>query len=449
MALATTTWSLKHLAAVVGTASIANALNPIVQTRYTADPAPLVHDGRLYVFTGHDEVGGLGFNMHDYRLYSTDDLANWKDHGSPMGHNSFDWADAHAWASQAIERNGKFYWYASVAGPGVGFTIGVGVADNIEGPYRDAIGEPLVPLTEIDPSVFIDDDGQAYLYWGNPSVLYVKLNEDMISYDGNITEYPLDEAGFSRRVGGDPDRPTLYEEAPWLFKRNDLYYLLWAAGWPETLRYSTGPTPEGPWTYGGMMMDLTGESATNHPGIVEYEGNWYMFYHNDKLPGGSFNTRSVSIEEFEFGEDGSIPLMSMTTDGPAQIKDLDPFVRVEAETIAFSSGLSTESSSQGGMNVCLVSNNDYIRVNGVAFGVGANSFTASVASASRGGTLELHIDSRDSTLIGSLQVPPTGGWQIWETLTTSVEVEGTHDLYFVFKGDEGDDLFNFDWWQFE
>ncbi|KAM0234983.1 hypothetical protein ACHAP5_009887 [Fusarium lateritium] len=201
--------AMTALVSLMSTANLVHTLNPIVQTRYTADPAPLVHNGRLWVFTGQDEPGGPGF-----------------DHGSPMSIDTFEWADAHAWASQAIERDGKFYWYASIAGPNVGFSIGVGVADNVEGPYRDAIGKPLVPLTEIYRSPFIDDDGQAWLYWGNPSLLYLKLNDDITSFEDNITKYPLDEEGFSTRVPANEKRPTLYEEGPWLFKWDDLYYLL-------------------------------------------------------------------------------------------------------------------------------------------------------------------------------------------------------------------------------
>ena len=139
------------------------AQNPIVQTNYTTDPAPMVHDGRLYVYTGHDEDKADFFWMQEWRVYSTADMVNWTDHGSPLALEDFSWADDRAWAAQCIERNGKFYWYicahSKLSG---GMAIGVAVGDSPTGPFRDAIGKPLFDngsWDHIDPSVFIDDDG--------------------------------------------------------------------------------------------------------------------------------------------------------------------------------------------------------------------------------------------------------------------------------------------------
>ena len=165
--------------------SPAQADNPIVQTIYTADPAPLVYNGRVYLYTGHDEDGSTTFNMQEWRVWSSDDMANWTDHGSPMNLDTFSWARSDAWAGQAIERGGKFYWYVPVINDATGGSaIGVAVSDSPTGPFRDALGHPLIVSSEIDPSVFIDTDGQAYLYWGNPNLWYVKLNADMISLLG-------------------------------------------------------------------------------------------------------------------------------------------------------------------------------------------------------------------------------------------------------------------------
>ncbi len=177
--------------------SPAQADNPIIQTIYTADPAPLVHNGRVYLYTGHDEDGSTTFNMKDWRVWSSDDMANWTDHGSPLSLDTFSWAGANAWAGQAIERNGKFYWYVPTSERTTGqFAIGVAVSDSPTGPFRDALGHPLVTNAEIDPSVFIDDDGQAYLYWGNPNLWYVKLNADMISYSGAVDPDPAHHGGL-------------------------------------------------------------------------------------------------------------------------------------------------------------------------------------------------------------------------------------------------------------
>src|SRR5687768_7516510 len=146
--------------------SVARADNPIIQTIYTADPAPLVHNGRLYLYTGHDEDGATWFTMKEWRVWSSADMVNWTDHGSPLNIASFSWAKQDAWAGQAVERNGKFYWYVPVVTKATGRpAIGVAVADSPTGPFRDALGRPLVENGEIDPSVMIDDNGQAYLYW--------------------------------------------------------------------------------------------------------------------------------------------------------------------------------------------------------------------------------------------------------------------------------------------
>ncbi|MEJ2852446.1 MULTISPECIES: family 43 glycosylhydrolase [unclassified Saccharothrix] len=159
--------------------AVARADNPIVQHIYTADPAPMVHNGRVYLYTGHDEDGSTTFVMKEWRVWSSEDMVNWTDHGSPMNLATFSWADADAWAGQAIARNGKFYWYVPVRRRGGGMAIGVAVADSPTGPFRDAIGRPLVENGEFDPTVFIDDDGQAYMYWGNPNLWYVRLNADL------------------------------------------------------------------------------------------------------------------------------------------------------------------------------------------------------------------------------------------------------------------------------
>ncbi|KAK2810898.1 hypothetical protein FQN50_002489 [Emmonsiellopsis sp. PD_5] len=449
------TWPMAYGLLSVGQllagAGFAKADNPIVQPIFTTDPAPLVVDGRVYLFTGHDEDGATYYDMRDWQLYSSSDMANWQHHGSPASLETFPWAKQDAWAGHTIERNGKFYLYVPVVDNGSGgMSIGVAVSENITGPYEDAIGGPLLGNGEIDPNVFIDDDGQAYLYWGNPNLWYVKLNEDMISYSGDLVQVELTAEGFGSREGN-PDRPTQYEEGPWVYKRGDIYYIIYAAVCcPENIQYSTGPSVTGPWTYGGIVMNTAGTSITNHPGIIDFNNQTYFFYHNTALPGGGSFARSVCVESFEYNDDGSIPEIMMTEEGPEQVGTLDPFVRQEAETIAWSEGIETEICSEGGMNVGSINNGDFIKVKGVAFGDGASTFTASVASETNGGSIELHLGSKDGTLIGTCEVTGTGGWQTWTTVECPVtEATGTSDLFFVFTGSGDDFLINFDWWQFK
>ena len=388
------TRSFLTIAILLNTSAIF-ADNPVVQTIYTADPAPMVYNGVCYLYTGHDADTAKNFIMDDYRCYSSTDMQNWTDHGSPMSWREFSWAKGDCWAGQCIYRNGKFYYYVPLNQAAGGWmAIGVGVSTSPTGPFTDPLGKPLVKSGGcIDPTVFIDDDGQAYLYWGNPDLKYVKLNEDMISYSGNIVNVPMTTESFGVRA--DTARTTSYEEGPWFYKRNNLYYLVFAAGpLSEHIGYSTSPGPTGPWNYGGVAMSDKG-SFTNHPGICDYKGKSYFFYHNRALPGGNGYHRSVCVEEFTYNADGSFPIVNMGTTGPAQVENLNPYDTVQAETICWESGVETEECSEGGIDVGYINDGDYIKVKGVDFGSGAKSFDARVASAKSGGNIELHLDSPD------------------------------------------------------
>jgi arabinoxylan arabinofuranohydrolase len=452
-----------------GLFGVVNADNPIVQTRYTADPAPMVHNGRVYVFVSHDEDSAKSFfDMRDWRLYSTDDMVNWLDHGSPLGLGAFDWVQSDAWAGQVVERDGKFFWYVPMSQKGGERAIGVAVADNVTGPYEDAIGEPLIANDEIDPHTFIDDDGQAYMYWGNPNLWYAPLNEDMISLKEEPSQLNLTIESFGPRRDNDSDRPSAYEEGPWVYKRGELYYILYASNCcDEDIRYSTAPTPRGPWTYRGVVMESQSRAFTNHPGYVEFQGNNYFFYHNGALPRGGGYWRSVAVEQFLYNQDGTIPRMTMTERGVSQLKHVDPYVRQEAELIAFSRGVGTEDCKDegGGMNVNRIRQRDFIKVGGVDFGKGASSVSLRVASGGNGGSVQIRLDNWErGWKAGECEVPSTGGWQDWTTVTCDIRgAEGVHDLFFAFyptdedrvdmyperPEDKGNVLFSFNWWQFE
>jgi hypothetical protein len=332
------------------------------------------------------------------------------------------------------------------------------VADNPFGPFTDPVGKPLIggKYDSIDPTVFIDDNGQAYLYWGNPRCWYVKLNKDMISYDTSIGDNGLvvldmTVEAFGKRSKDDAKRPTTYEEGPWLYKRTGLYYLFFAGGpISEHLGYSTSKSPEGPWKYGGVVMPTQGRSFTDHPGVVDFKGKTYLFYHNGALPDGGGFHRSVCVEELKFNADGTVPTLNMTTNGPAPVGYLNPFKRTEAETIAWESGVETAKNSAAGVYVTDISNGDYIKVCNVDFTVtGAARFIASVAGATDGGAIELRLDDPSGALIGTLKVKPTGDLNKWETQSCDVSsAKGVHDLVLKFTGSDGMQL-NFDWWKFE
>ncbi|MDR2883418.1 MAG: glycoside hydrolase family 43 protein [Alistipes sp.] len=451
-------------AAIVALCAV-RAQNPIIRTMYTADPAPLVHRDTLFVFVGHDEddAPARTFLMREYRLFSTVDMVNWTDHGAALRTGEIDWSVGDASAAQVIERNGKFYYYVSTQNntPGAGgVSVGVLVADNIRGPYRDPLGRALVTnqmtpqarhsWDDLDPTVFIDDDGHAYLFWGNNACYWVRLGEDMISLDGPIHALDVrDESIFG------PD----FEEAPWVYKRGGTYYMIYASGLPESIHYATAPEPDGPWKYRGVVMPRQGGIGTNHPGVVDYRGRSYFFYHNDFLPGGHDHRRSVAVEEFAYNPDGTIPLMTMTEGVARSIAPLDPYRRVEAETMALSQGVKTAGGygvDRGGNcvreEVCVTSihDGDYIRVREVDFGAeGASTFTARTSSRWFGGEIELRLDTTDGPVIGTLRAPYTREWENWSIDSAPVTgATGVHDLYFVFRGGAPHELLRFDHWSF-
>ena len=434
--------------------TFATAQNPIICDRYTPDPAPYVHGDTLYLFVDHDEdetVNGY-FTMKDWLLYSTVDMVNWTYRGTPMTSATFStWAkqDNDCWASQCIERNGKWYWYVTATVKDGGYPgIGVAVANSPAGPYKDAIRKPLVKgWFKIDPTVMIDDNGQAYLYYGNNNLWYVKLNKNMTSFTGSeVSVNVKNETAFGphKNENGDPN----FEEASWIYKRGDKYYLEYAAGGvPEHWAYSTADKATGPWTYQGKILKEAEGSFTIHGGSVEFRGHHYLFYHNGKLPGGGGYKRSTCIEEYTPNEDGTIPSIKFTTKGVAPLQTLNPYELQEAETINQSSGIKCE----GDYNGCYVTNitsGDYIKVRNVDFGeAGAQSFTARVRTETKG-TLNIRVGSKSSTIKGKLTIESTNGEWADVTCELSSAITGVRDLFFTFQGN-GSSLFDFDNWRFD
>lgn len=415
----------------------------IIQTKYTADPAPMVYKDTVFLYTSHDEDDADGFKMLDWLLYTSTDMINWTDHGIVASLKDFGWntQDNGAWAVQCIERNGKFYLYCPLQAQ----AIGVLVADSPYGPFKDPLGKPLIQnsIEDIDPTAFIDDDGQAYLYWGNPHVYYVKLNEDMISYSGGIVKQEV--------------TPKHYQEGPWTYKRNGHYYMAFASTCcPEGIGYAMSDKPIGPWTTKGYIMRPTDKTRGNHPGIIDYKGASYLFGHSyDLLHYDTYDhheRRSVSVAKMHYNPDGTIQEVHYWPENVLeQLETLNPYRRVEAETMAWGFRLKTKKMANGGICVTHIGNNDSLCVRGVDFGKkGAKKFSISAASADKGGTIELHLDHIDGPLIGVVAVQPTGGMDNYKWMSCAVKgAKGVHDLYFRFKGTKQKELFNLDYWEFK
>lgn len=420
-----------------------NAQRPIIQTKYTADPAPMVYNDTVFLYTTHDEDDAEGFKMQDWLLYTSTDMVNWTDHGVVASLKSFDWVkrDNGAWAEQVVERNGKFYMYCPIHGNG----IGVLVSDSPYGPFKDPLGKPLVWQKEhwddIDPTVFIDEDGQAYMYWGNPNCYYVKLNEDMISYSGDIVKLK--------------ETPEHYQEGPWFYKRNGHYYLAFASTCcPEGIGYAMSDSPTGPWKTKGYIMRPTEGTRGNHPGIMDYKGKSYVFGLNYDLLKLETNThyerRSVSVAEMHYNEDGTIQEVPYWADTKLeQIGTFNPFRKVEAETMAWGYGLKTAPNADKSLSVVDVNNGEYICVRGVNFGKNkARCFEVS-ALPLEGGNLKIRLDAPDGKIVGNVNIPQGNETSKYELYSCEVNaVSGIHDLYLSFEGENNKDLFELDYWKF-
>ena len=427
-------------------ATTMQAQDPIIQTKFTADPAPMVHNDTVFLYTTHDEDDANGFKMKDWLLYTSTDMVNWKDCGAVASLKDFKWYDGDngAWAEQVIERNGKFYMYCPIHGHG----IGVLVADSPYGPFVDPIGKPLVWQREhwddIDPTVWIDDDGQAYMYWGNPNTYYVKLNEDMISCSGKIVklDYKIKD----------------YQEGPWFYKRNGHYYLAFASTCcPEGIGYAMSNSPTGPWEYKGHIMDHTDRTRGNHPGIIDYKGKSWVFGLNYDILRIStpkhHERRSVSVAPMHYNADGTIQEVPYFKDTKLEPVDtFNPFQKVEAETMAWGYGLKTfEEHKNGKIFIALrdIDDGETLLLRNVDLGAGAKKFTARTASLNKGGVIEIHLNDKNGPCIGKLKVPQTGSLENYvETSCKLKKTAGVHPITFVFKGKNvKEDMFRFDAWE--
>lgn len=295
--------------------------NPIIRDKFTADPAPLVVGDRLYLYVGHDEAQrDQMFNMREWLVYSTTDMRVWTDHGPIMKVADFTWAKQDAWASQAIQKDGRFWFYAAVEHDSThpGKAIAVAVSDSPIGPFVDAKGSALITnemtpkgthsWEDIDPTVLTDDNGTTWIAWGNRQCYIAKLKPNMIEIDGEITEIT----------------PPHFEEGPWLHKNGDTYYLTYASLDRDTHRdekisYSTAPSIRGPWTHHGELTGSGKYSFTIHPGIAEFQDQWYIFLHNAALTIGDLNgaigRRAVTVERLHHNEDGTLQAVPQTDAG--------------------------------------------------------------------------------------------------------------------------------------
>jgi len=423
------------------------AHNPIISQKYTADPSAMVYNDRVYVYCSRDDNNNENYDIIDYTLISSDDLVNWTDHGEVFKvPRDASWA-TNAYAPSCVHRNGKFYLYF----PDGGNSIGVAVADKPEGPFQDALKHALVtrdmPNCNVpwlfDPCAFIDDDGQAYLYFGGgdkengKNLRVIKLNSDMISVSGSAVTINAPESF----------------EAAFMHKQGDTYYFSYATTGASKIDYLTSKNPIENFTYKGTLFDnpaINGQNINrynnNHTSVVNYKNKWYLFYHDRRLSDAVYK-RNVSVDLLTYNTDGSIKKVTCTNEGPAQVKYLNPFDTVQAETIDRQKGIKTDVCSEGGIMLTNLSEGDYTNVSGVDFGDGAKKFEVRAASASNGGSIELRLGSENGKLIGTCAISGTGGWTTWKTFSCDItNCSGVQDLYLVYKG--SGEPFRLNWYRF-
>ena len=324
----------------VATLSV-SAQNPIVRNQFTADPTARVFNGHVYLYPSHDipapssvskiagHLASEWFCMADYHVFSSDNLTDWQDHGVIVSQEQVPWGkpDAYSmWAPDCVEKGGKYYFYfPNAPKSGRGFAIGVATADSPTGPFRIA-AQPIRGVMGIDPCVLVDTDGTAYLYWSGMGIRGARLKDNMTELDGELETVTFPQGG-TMQVGGQQMQglPDGFKEGPFAFRRGDWYYL--TVPWvrkekgTETLAYAMSRSPLGPWDFKGVFMAEHADSCwTNHHSFVEYQGQWYLFYHHNDYSPLADKRRSACIERVTFRKDGTIQEVKSTLRGVGTTK---------------------------------------------------------------------------------------------------------------------------------
>ena len=475
--------------------------NPLVTTDFGADPYAIVYNGRVYVYMTSDDYeydakGNLKGNSFGYiktlRIISSDDMVNWTDHGEIKvagNDGAAKWAN-HSWAPaiayKKIDGKDKFFLYFANDASG----IGVLEADTPLGPWKDPIGKALLtkqtPGCEgvewcFDPAVLVDDDGSAYIYFGggvpggegasesqrnNPKTARVaKLGKDMISIDGKAEEI---------------DAPCMFEDSG-IFKYGNKYYYSYCSnfmsphkkGYPGygTICYMVSENPMGPFKYAGEVFknpqDWFGVGGNNHHATFVYEGKSYFIYHAQTLskaqeeaqglaPGTlTKGYRSTHIDPIELNSDGTIRPIKGTYEGISQLKTINPYERIDAETVAWNAGIKIADCAEEGKlfkdfnrQITDLQDGDWTSVAQAAFGDrGATEFTVKAASKS-GGQIEIHMDSPEGALVGTVNVEATGSEDTFKEFSCKLDrITDTHNVFLVFKG-KAENLMNVDYYSF-
>ena len=425
------------------------AQNPIITNQFTADPSARVFEGKVYLYPSHDILAGEGrgrvgwFCMEDYRVFSSENLVDWTDHGMIVSQEKVPWVNSKSyalWAPDCIYRDGRYYFYfpapAKDTTYGRRFSIGVAVSDKPYGPFTPQ-PEPIKNVHGIDPNVFIDKDGQAYLYWAARNIYVAKLKENM-----------LELATEPKMIEGLPDKGL--KEGPYTFERNGIYYLTYphVHDTTERLEYAIGDNPLGPFKVAGVIMDESRECWTNQHSIIEFKNQWYLFYHQNDLSPHFDKNRSVRIDSLFFNQDGTISKVIPTlrgvglTDASRKIEiDRYSLISDRGASIAFLDTLNTFE----GWKTILDTANAWIQYSSVDFGSNKFKSVNVRASSKTGGTLELRLDTVEGPVIARVEIPRCNEWTVVNAHLLKLVV-GVHNLTVLLTGDNDVEI---DWIRFE
>ena len=421
-------------AIVFSSISCALAQNPVITDQFTADPSARVFEGRVYLYPSHDILAGEGrgragwFCMEDYHVFSSPDLTGWTDHGVILSQNDAGWVDSTSysmWAPDCIYRNGKYYFYFPARPGGFGRgSIGVAVADNPGGPFTPQ-PQPIQNVRGIDPNPFIDNDGQAYLYWSARNIYMAKLKDNMLELDSEprVIEH-LPEKGL--------------KEGPYVFERNGIYYLTYPHVENETerLEYAMGSHPMGPFQVAGVIMDeLPSGCWTNHHSVIAFRDQWYLFYHDNDLSPRFDKNRSTRIDSLFFNEDGTIQKVIPTLRGVG-LTDASQQIQIDRYSLISEKGASISfidtTNFFGGWKTLLDTANAWVQYNAVDFGSRPFKSVHVRAMSESGGTLELRLNKADGPVIARIDIPEGGEWHTVRSALSDFK-SGIHDLVMLLK----------------
>jgi hypothetical protein len=414
------------------------AQNPIVRNQFSADPSARVFGDKVYVFPSHDilAVEGKGrvgwFCMEDYHVFSSENLTDWTDHGMIVTQNKVPWVrpDSYSmWAPDCIERNGKYYFYFPTSPKdtttyGRGFTVGIAVADKPEGPYTPE-ATPIKDVRGIDPNVFIDKDGQAYLYWSAGNIYGAKLKPNMLELDSKV-----DTLGALPAKG--------LKEGPYLFERNGIYYLTYphVENKIERLEYAIGDNPLGPFKVTGVIMDESPSGCwTNHHSFINFKNQWYLFYHDRDYSPRFDKARSIRADSLSFNADGTIKKIIPTlrgigiSDAKKEIQ-LDRYTAISKEG-AFIDFIDTTNRFLGWKTI-LSKQGAWIQYNTIDFGKKELKTILVNAISENGGSLQIRTGSVDGTIVAEVQVPTSSEWKLTRSAVVKVP-RGIQNLFVTMK----------------